>query len=122
MSMSRKDYIAAAEIIAAANKANKDNTPTVRKAKNAALREVMEGLCSMFGRDNGHFDRYKFQTACGYGTVPTFDGLGRNDRPYWYGERVKVVSIDKRAKTVTVKRVATWDDAEHVVKITDLNY
>jgi hypothetical protein len=66
MAMSRKDYVAAAEIIrrqvdAAAY------LPTSGDGALFAAKAIAEDLASMFGRDNGRFDRTRFLNACGVG-------------------------------------------------------
>lgn len=103
MSMSRKDYQAAAEIIANGVKYAQDETPVRRAAKLEAFREMAGGLSSMFGRDNGRFDRDKFMTACGLGTVPTAGKhtIERGDYLYLFGERVRVVEVIDR-KTIKI--------------------
>jgi hypothetical protein len=67
MSMSRKDYVATAEII---NEAIRRN-PVVPEGQIDtafnAVREVAENLATMFKRDNGRFDRTRFLNACGVG-------------------------------------------------------
>lgn len=125
MGMSKKDYTAAAEVIANAHKyAELYETPARRKAKIEALREVMGGLASMFGRDNGRFDRDKFGTACGFGTVPTDTRkLSKGDTLYYFGERVKVVGT-KPGKVVTITELYQGRNygEPYDVKLSHLNY
>lgn len=125
MGMSKKDYTAAAGVIATANKwAELHETPARRKAKIETLREVMGGLASMFGQDNGRFDRDKFATACGFGTVPTdTKRLTNGDFLYYFGERVKVKGT-KPGKIVTVTEMYQGREygEQYDVKLSHLNY
>jgi hypothetical protein len=125
MGMSKKDYVAAADLIASANKwATLHETPTRRKAKIETLLEVMDGLASMFAQDNGRFDRDMFATACGFGTVPSDTRkLSKGDTLYYFGKRVKVVGT-KPGKIVTITKLY---QGRHYgepfdVKLSHLNY
>lgn len=123
MGMSRKDYQAAAEVIANGVKYAVTETPVRRDAKLSTLREVMGGLASMFGQDNGRFDRDKFATACGLGTVPTGKhNITKGDTLYLFGERVKVVEVVDR-KTIKVMDMGRYRTAEpYDVPLGHLNY
>lgn len=59
--MTRKDYIAIAEVI-------KDDADYYGDASDAkvALREVAGALCDVFERGNHMFDRARFLKACGF--------------------------------------------------------
>jgi hypothetical protein len=125
MSMSRKDYESAAEIIANSWKYARYETPVRKAAKEATLREVMEGLASMFGRDNGRFDRDKFKTACGFGTVPTAGkhNIEKGDSLYYFGERVKVVAVvDRKTIKITELFQGRHYGEPFDVSLSDLNY
>jgi hypothetical protein len=67
MAMSKKNYVAAAEIIAAEVDASQALTPVRRAAALSATRAVAFGLAGMFAADNWHFDRARFMDACGLG-------------------------------------------------------
>lgn len=125
MSMSKKDYVSAAAVIATANKwAELHETGVRRTARVAALREVMGGLSSMFGQDNGRFDRDKFATACGFGTVPSdTKNLKNGDFLYYFGERVKVKGT-KPGKVVTITELYQGREygEQYDVKLSHLNY
>lgn len=60
MAMSRKDYVAFAEVIALEIKANIPAT----KAEQAVI-DVAKSMADVFKRDNPNFDRARFLTACG---------------------------------------------------------
>lgn len=124
MGMSRKDYESAAEIIANAMKYADEKTPVRRQETVNTLREVAGGLASMFGRDNGRFDRDKFFTACGLGTVPSKKhNITKGDFLYLYGERVKVKDVPNRT-TITI--VELYQGREYGdprdVHVSQLNY
>jgi len=123
MSMSRKDYEAAAEVIANAMKYADEKTPVRRTETVNTLREMASGLSSMFGRDNGRFDRDKFMTACGLGTVPTSTAkIDKNDTLYLYGARVKVIAVVDR-KTVKVLDMRPYGLTDpYEVAVSTLNY
>lgn len=125
MGMSRKDYEAAAAVIANGVKHAQDNTPVQRKAKLYALREVAGGLASMFARDNGRFDRDKFMTACGLGTVPCAKKhrIEKGDYLYLYGERVKVKGVPARTRITIVELYQGREYGEpRDVALDQLNY
>ena len=64
--MTRKDYVAAAEIISRNLPA--DDAKGVRaNTQRTTAKAIAEDLASMFGRDNGRFDRTRFLNACGVG-------------------------------------------------------
>lgn len=66
MAMSKKNYIAAAEII----KAEVDAAvylPTSGDGALLAARGIANGLANMFADDNHHFNRARFMDACGLG-------------------------------------------------------
>lgn len=69
MAMSRKNYVSAAEIIAAEVDTARALTPARRAAALGALDSTARGLASMFAADNYHFDRTRFMNACGLGDL-----------------------------------------------------
>jgi hypothetical protein len=70
--MSRKDYIAAARIIADIVESSIPNDPDTRTrqerllgaARRAAAAEVARHLADLFKLDNSNFDRQRFYFAC----------------------------------------------------------
>lgn len=67
MSMSRKHYVEAAEIIKFEVRMAEGMTPVRRKVAMDAVRGVADGFANMFGRENFRFDRARFMDACGLG-------------------------------------------------------
>lgn len=65
--MSRKDYIAAARLIA-------DEVEAADTAATPALERIARGLADLFAADNGRFDRGRFYFAC------ALDDNGRVER------------------------------------------
>ena len=59
--MSRKHYIATAEVLAIERK------HAATEADRRAIDNVARGLADVFKRDNGRFDRQRFYDACGAG-------------------------------------------------------
>lgn len=121
MSMTKRDYIAAAEIIANANKYNRESTPVRRKAKDEAIREIMQGMMSMFAQDNSRFDRDRFKTACGYGTVPEIRSLSKGEKLWHFGARVQIREINVKAKTLVVRPLNQWRTEDYAVSVAELN-
>jgi len=59
--MSRKHYIATAEVLAIERK------QATTEAERRAIDNIARGLAAVFKRDNGSFDRQRFYDACGAG-------------------------------------------------------
>lgn len=57
--MSRKDYVAIADVFA------KAADSTVRRTKRDVARELAEEVANVFAADNPAFDRERFLKACG---------------------------------------------------------
>lgn len=93
MTMSRKDYVAAAAVIANEMLWASKETPVRRKERELAIRSIAEGLMSMFGQDNGRFDRQIFITACGLGERVTVKAVKPGETFHLYGRWVKVVAV-----------------------------
>jgi len=59
--MSRKHYIAAAEVLAFERK------QATTDGERRTIDNIARGLADVFKRDNGSFDRQRFYDACGVG-------------------------------------------------------
>lgn len=107
MSMSRKDYVAAAEIIANEVKNISDMTPVRKLTAEQTLRSVAGGMCTMFAMDNGRFDRHIFMRACGFGETVKPSHVHRNATFYYYGRQVKVAEVS--GALVNVYYTSGWN-------------
>lgn len=110
MSMSRKDYIAAAEVIAEAVKAAQDQTPARKQASMMSIREIQAGLATMFAMDNGRFDRHIFARACGLGDPVPVKFIERGDTYHYYGRVVKVEAVS--GPLVNVYYTSGWNSGK----------
>lgn len=93
MSMSRKDYVAAAAIIAEEVKNIQDMTPARKTTAEQTLRSVAGGLARMFREDNSRFDWSTFMTACALGERVNPKHVGPGNKFHYFGRKVQVVAI-----------------------------
>lgn len=110
MSMSRKDYVAAASVIANEVKHISDMTPVRKLTAEQTLRSVAEGLCSMFGQDNGRFDRQLFMRACALGETVNPKHVNRGNTFHYFGRLVKVDSVS--GVLVNVYYTSGWNSGK----------
>ena len=61
--MSRKDYRATADLIKSQRRL--DGPTEATRLANDTLRNIADGMPSIFKADNSRFDRQKFMEACG---------------------------------------------------------
>ena len=61
--MSRKDYRATADLIKSQRRL--DGPTEATRLANDTLRNIADGMASIFKADNSRFDRQKFMEACG---------------------------------------------------------
>lgn len=123
MSMSRKDYIAAAAVIANEVKHINDMTPVRKTTAEQTLRSVAEGLCSMFGQDNGRFNRSIFMTACGLGETVNPKHVGRGNVFHYFGRKVKVTATN--GGLANVHYTSGWQSGpanDFMVSVKELQY
>jgi hypothetical protein len=67
--MSRKDYVAMAEVI----KREIDAATNTRQAR--SISNIARGMADTFKRDNSRFDRVRFYHACGLDDNGNMEGL-----------------------------------------------
>jgi hypothetical protein len=67
MSMTRKHFVAFAQIIAAEVAEANELTPVRRNAALRTLRSTARAMAREFAYDNRNFDRARFMDACGLG-------------------------------------------------------
>lgn len=110
MSMSRKDYVAAAEVIAYEMRNISDMTSVRKTAAEQTLRSVANGLANMFAMDNGRFNRHTFALACGLGDPVPVKYVKTGDTYYYYGRKVKVVAVS--GPLVNVHYLTGWNSGK----------
>lgn len=123
MSMSRKDYVAAAGVIANEMKHISDMTPVRKTTAEQTLRSVAQGLASMFAQDNGRFDRSIFMTACAMGETVNPKHVGRGNVFHYFGRKVKVEAVS--GALVNVYYTSGWDsgnDNVFTASVKELTY